>query len=94
MVSCQYSRKGAAFSSKRSSYSATQEAPVRAIVSSLSAFIAAGLRPRTPLAKAIVLVLVFKLIGIIGIKVLLFPDDARPRVDAQAVARVIAPSTP
>ena len=52
---------------------------MRAIVSSLAAFLAAGLRPRTPLAKAIVLVLVIKLIGIAGMKMFMFPDSAQPR---------------
>lgn len=60
-----------------------------AILSSLAAFIAAGARPRTPLAKAIVLVLVIKLIGIAGMKVFMFPEGAQPVVDANAMARVV-----
>ena len=63
-----------------------------AILSSLTAFLAAGVRPRTPLAKAIVLVLVIKLIGIAGMKVFMFPDSAQPVVDATAMARVIGAS--
>ncbi len=55
----------------------------------MGAFVAAGLRPRTPLAKAIVFVLVIKLIGIAGIKALGFPDSGQPRVDAGAMARVL-----
>ncbi|MFZ2067288.1 MAG: hypothetical protein WAV27_15005 [Xanthobacteraceae bacterium] len=62
---------------------------MRAILSSMGAFLAAGLWPRTPLAKAIVFVLVIKLIGIAGIKAFGFPDSAQPRVDAAAMARVI-----
>ncbi|HEY5067625.1 MAG TPA: hypothetical protein VIJ04_22720 [Xanthobacteraceae bacterium] len=62
---------------------------MRAILSSMGAFLAAGLWPRTPLAKAIVFVLVIKLIGIASIKVFAFPDGAQPRVDANAMARVI-----
>lgn len=62
---------------------------MRAILSSMGAFLAAGLWPRTPLAKAIVFVLVIKLIGIAGIKVFGFPDSAQPRVDAGVMARVI-----
>ena len=58
-------------------------------MSSLTAFLAAGIRPRTPLAKAIVLVLVIKLIGIAGMKVFMFADSAQPVVDATAMARVI-----
>ena len=67
---------------------------MRAIVSSLAAFMAAGLRPRTPLAKAIMLVLVIKFIGIVGMKVFMFPDSARPVVDANAVARVVGVPAP
>ena len=48
-----------------------------------------GRRPRTPLAKAIVLVLVIKLIGIAGMKVFMFPEGAQPVVDANAMARVV-----
>ena len=70
-----------------------QDHPAKAILSSLSAFLAAGVRPPTPLAKAIVLVLVIKLIGIAGIKVLLFPDSATPSVDATTIEHVIGPST-
>jgi hypothetical protein len=55
----------------------------------MGAFLAAGLWPRTALAKAIVLVLVIKLIGIAGIKAFGFPDSTQPRVDASAMARVI-----
>jgi hypothetical protein len=67
---------------------------LRAIVSSLAAFMAAGLCPRTPLAKAIVLVLVIKLFGIAGMKVFMFPDSAQPLVDASAMARVVGVSAP
>jgi hypothetical protein len=67
---------------------------LRAFASSLAAFLVAGLRPRTPLAKAIVLVLVIKLIGIAGIKVFMFPDSAQPVVDAAAMARAIGPLAP
>ena len=62
---------------------------MRAIGSSLAAFLASGLRPRPPLAKAIVLVLIIKLIGIAGIKVFMFPDSAQPVIDANAMARVV-----
>jgi hypothetical protein len=67
---------------------------LRAIVSSFAAFLAAGLRPRTPLAKAIVFVLVIKLIGIAGMKVFMFSDSAQPVVDANAMARVVGVPAP
>ena len=63
-------------------------------MSSLAAFLAAGLRPRSPLAKAIVLVLALKLIGIAGMKVFMFPDSAQPTVDANTMARVVGVSAP
>jgi hypothetical protein len=64
---------------------------LRAILSSLGAFAAAGLRPRTPLAKAIVLVLVIKLIGVIAVRIYMATDSA-PAVDANAMARMIGVS--
>jgi hypothetical protein len=65
---------------------------MRAILSSLGDFVAAGLWPRTPLAKAIMLVLLIKLVGIAGIKVFGFPDSTQPVVDASAMARVLGVS--
>jgi len=62
-----------------------------AVLSSLIAFLAAAWRPPTPLARAIVIVLAIKLIGIAGIKVFMFPDSAQPDVDATAMARAIGP---
>jgi hypothetical protein len=67
---------------------------LRAILASLWAFVAAVLRPRTGLARAIVVVLVIKLIGIAGMKVFMFPDSARPVVDANAIARLVGVSAP
>jgi hypothetical protein len=58
----------------------------------MTAFITAGARPRTLFAKAIVLVLIIKLVGIVGMKVFLFPDSSKPVVDATAVARVVGVS--
>ncbi len=68
---------------------------MRALLSSLSAMLAALARPRTPLAKAIMFVLVVKLIGIIGIRMWMFSPSARPMIDPDAMARVIgaAPNT-
>jgi hypothetical protein len=74
--------------------SSSEQSTVSAILSSLWAFIGAGVRPRSPLAKAIVLVLVVKLIGIAGMKVFMFPESAQPFVDANAMARVVGVSAP
>ena len=65
---------------------------MRAIFSSLMAFVSAGIRPATPLAKAIMLVLALKLIGIVSIKLFMFPDNAQPAADAAAIARLVGPS--
>ena len=64
------------------------DGPLRAILSSLGAFLAAGLRPRTPLAKAIMLVLVIKLIGITAVRIYMVADGAQPVVDADTMAHV------
>jgi hypothetical protein len=67
---------------------------VRAVLSSLAAFAAAGLWPRTPLAKAIVAVLVIKLVGITAARLFIFNDNARPPADAAVIARVIGVAAP
>ena len=66
--------------------------PLNAILSSLAAFLAAGLRPPTPLAKAILLVLVIKLVAIACFVVFLFPSSARLVVDPIAVSHLIRPA--
>ena len=66
---------------------------MRAVLSSLGAFAAAGLWPRTPLAKAIVAVLVIKLVGITAARLFVFNDAARPPADAAAIAHVIGVSS-
>jgi hypothetical protein len=67
---------------------------LNAILSTLGAFLTAGVRPPTPLAKAIMVVLVIKLVAIAGIGVFLGSDGRRPVVDPIAVSRLIGPSTP
>lgn len=66
---------------------------MRAVLSSLAAFAAAGVRPRTPLAKAIVAVLVIKLVGITAARLFVFNDDARPPTDASTIEHVIGLSS-
>lgn len=65
---------------------------MNAVLSSLAAYLVAGVRPPTPLAKAIVLVLVVKLIAIAGAGVFLFSSSGRLVVDSSAVSRLISPS--
>jgi hypothetical protein len=66
---------------------------LRPILSSLSAFLAAGLRPRTPLAKAIMFVLVIKLIGITAVRLYMAADGVQPVVDANTMAQVFGVSS-
>lgn len=62
---------------------------MRAIFASLGAFAAAGLWPRSPLAKAIVLVLFVKLIGVTAMCIYLTAGNVEPVVDAAEMERVI-----
>jgi hypothetical protein len=65
---------------------------MKAVLSSLGAFLAAGIRPRTPLAKAIVLALAIKLVAIVTMKVFLFSGDGRPVIDEAAMDHLIGPT--
>jgi hypothetical protein len=67
---------------------------MNAVLSSLAAFLAAGVRPPTPLARAIVLVLVVKLMAIAAIGVFLFSNSGRMVVDSTRISRLIGPSVP
>jgi hypothetical protein len=60
---------------------------VRQLLSSLGAFVRAGLRPKTPLARAIVAVLCLKLALIAGLRLYMLKGEAPAHVDAAAVAR-------
>ena len=70
----------------------TARAGAHPILSSLADFARAGLRPRTPLARAIVFVLCLKLVVILSMQVLLQYGGARPVVDESAVSRLIGPA--
>ena len=67
---------------------------LNAIVSAFAAFLAAGLRPRTTLAKAIMLVLIIKLIAIGGIGLVMNADHGRPVADSIAMSQLIGPMSP
>jgi len=58
----------------------------------LIAFLTAAVRPTTPLAKAIVLVLILKVVGIAGVKLLMFPNTAQPVVVTATMEHVIGVS--
>ena len=59
------------------------------VLSSLGACLRAGLRPKTPLAKAVVFVLCLKLAAVVGMRLYLFSDETRLNVDEAAVARLL-----
>ena len=65
---------------------------MNAILSSLGDFLAAALRPQTPLARAIVAVLVVKLIVIAGIGAFMHAGGGQAAVGAEAMARLLGPS--
>ncbi len=66
---------------------------MKAVLLTLADFIRSGLRPRTPLARAIACALAIKLVIIVSMKLFLFSGDARPAVDEAAMLRLIGPST-
>ena len=59
------------------------------VLSSLGAFARAGLRPKTPLARAIVFVLCLKLAVVVGMRLFMFSGETTPVVDEAAVARLL-----
>jgi len=59
------------------------------ILSSLGDFARAGLRPRTPLAKAIVFTLYVKLAVIVTMRVFLFSGEARVPVSDQTISQLL-----
>lgn len=65
---------------------------LNAVISSLAAFLAAGVRPPTPLAKAIMLVLTLKLLAIVAASIFLFSTNERLSVDPGAISRLIGPA--
>ncbi len=66
---------------------------MKAVLLTLADFIGSGLRPRTPLSRAIVCALAIKLVVIVSMKVFLFSGDVRPVVDDGMMSRLIGPST-
>ena len=67
----------------------------RPLLASLAAFVDAGLRPRTVLARAIVTVLVIKLVAVMAMMALQHYQDRSAVADSAGVARRLGPtSTP
>ena len=67
--------------------------PARPVRASLAAFVSAGLRPRSLLARAIVVVLAAKLIAVIAMMTFPHFADQTAVVDAAAVSRLLGPSS-
>ena len=65
----------------------------RPVLASLAAFIGAGLRPSTALARAIVVVLAAKLIAVVAMMVFQFIANQHAVVDAAAISRLLGPSS-
>lgn len=62
-----------------------------ALGTSFTAFLKAGVRPRTPLARAIVVALSIKLCVVVAMRIFLFGADQRPVVDEASMRRLFAP---
>ena len=65
----------------------------RPVLASLVAFIGAGLRPSTALARAIVIVLAAKLIAVAAMIVYFHFADQHVVADATAISRLFGPSS-
>ena len=65
----------------------------RPLLASLAAFVRACLRPRTMLARAIVTVLVIKLVAVMAMMILQHYEDRSADADAAGVARRLGPSS-
>ena len=65
----------------------------RPVLSSLAAFIGAAFRPRSALARAIVVVLAAKLIAVLAMTAYQQFADQNAAVDAAAVSRLLGPTS-
>lgn len=64
---------------------------MRAVLTSLRAFAAAGLRPQTPLARGIVLALCVKVCVVVAMRLFLFGGDMRVAVDPSVMDHRLSP---
>lgn len=58
---------------------------MRAVLASLRAFVSAGLRPRTPLARGIAAALLVKLCVVVALRLFVFGGDDRVKVDSSVM---------
>ena len=66
---------------------------MRAVLATLRAFVSAGLRPRTPLARGIAAALLVKLCVVIALRLFVFGGDDRVRVDSSVMDDRLIPAT-
>jgi len=67
--------------------------PQRPLIASLAAFIDAGLRPTTPLARAIVIVLAAKLAAVAVMTVYFYFANQHVVADAATIGRLLGPAS-
>jgi hypothetical protein len=79
--------------SARSDDPALQPVSGSPVLVSLRAFLMAGLRPKTPLAKAVVTVLLIKVVLILVLRLTLFSSAERPHIDAESAQAHFGPAT-
>ena len=65
---------------------------MHAVLTSLRVFVAAGLRPRTPLARAVVATLCVKLCVVVAMRLFVFDGDARVPVDQSVMDSRLLPA--
>jgi hypothetical protein len=63
--------------------------PDNPLLCSLGDFLRAGLRPKTPLARAVIVTLCVKLVVILSLRAYMLAGEPQPPVDAVAVAHLI-----
>lgn len=69
----------------------TNDPPTHPVLSSIGDFVLSGIRPKTPLAKAIVFVIALKLAFIVSMQVYLLCSAAQPHVSAPMIERLLGP---
>ena len=72
----------------------TTDPPSHPVLSSIGDFLRSGIRPRTPLARAIVFVLALKLAFVASMQIFLLCSAAQPDVNPQTIQRVLGPANP
>ena len=65
----------------------------RPVLASLAAFVGAGLRPSTALARAIMIVLAAKLVAVLAMIVYFHFANQHVVADATAISRLLGPSS-